>query len=183
MSATQWLRVQSKADRRVICATDLQPRSQAAMQRAVQLARPVNGRVMLVHAVDARQPWRAVRAACNRAYAQLLTQVDEMCGEADIPIDIAVRAGEPVDVISAVVSEQQDALLVTAAPQPRRFSAVVGTTAERLIRTTRRPLLAVHGTAGGEYRRVALATDLSSQSLRCCRLRLNSACSMLRSSP
>jgi nucleotide-binding universal stress UspA family protein len=54
---------------------------------------------------------------------------------------------------------------VLAAPQPRRFDSIFGTSAERLLRATRRPILVVHRETQGNYRRVAMAVDLANASL------------------
>lgn len=151
--------------KRVLCATDLQPRSDIAVERAALLARRMHARLMLLHVVDSRQSWRAVRAATNRAYVQMLAKVDEIFGHDAASVDIAVRAGEPFDVISNVADEQNAQLLVIAAFQARRFDAVLGTTAERLIRITKRPLLIARGPAADRYRSVIVGTDGSRASV------------------
>jgi universal stress protein E len=157
--------VDTGQSQRVICATDLQPRSELALRRAALVARQMDARLMVLHVVDDRQSWRAVRGASNRAYAELLSKVDDIFGRRAAAVDIAVRAGEPVDVIATLVREQDANLLVLAAPRPRRFDAVIGTTAERLLRATERPLLAVRGEVEGDYARVAVATDATRASV------------------
>jgi nucleotide-binding universal stress UspA family protein len=152
---------------RIVCATDLTARSDLALSRAVLLARQTGARLTLVHAVDARRSERQVRAQVNRAYVQLLSQVDRGFGSesAAIDIDIDVRAGGPLDVIAQVASEADADLVVLAAPQRRRLDSIVGTTAERLLRAIGRPVLVVHREARDNYRQVAMAVDLSNMSL------------------
>lgn len=151
--------------RRILCATDLTGRSEWALRRAVVLAKQTDARLTLVHAVDARQSQRVARAQINRAYVQLLAKVDRAFGAASAAVDIAVRAGTPLDVIAGVAKESDADLVVLAAPRPRRFDSLVGTTAERLLRATGRPVLVVHRDAQESYRRVAMAVDLSNGSL------------------
>lgn len=151
--------------RRIVCATDFTARSDLALSRAVLLARQTGARLTLVHAVDARRPERQVRAQVNRAYVQLLSKVDQGFGAESAAIDVAVRAGGPLDVIAQVASEANADLVVLAAPQRRRLDSIVGTTAERLLRAIGRPVLIVHREARDSYRRVAMAVDLSNMSL------------------
>lgn len=151
--------------RRIVCATDFTARSDLAVSRAVLLARQTGARLTLVHAVDARRSERQVRAQVNRAYVQLLSEVDQGFGAESAAIDIAVRAGGPLDVIAQVASEANADLVVLAAPQRRRLDSIVGTTAERLLRAIGRPVLVVHREARDSYRRVAMAVDLSNMSL------------------
>ncbi len=151
--------------KRILCATDLSGRSEWALRRAVLLANQSGSRLTLVHAVDARQSQRFIRAQVNRAYVQLLANVDRALGPASAAVDIAVRAGSPLDVIADVAKESHADLVVLAAPRPRRLDSIVGTTAERLLRAIGRPVLVVHRDAQDSYRRVAMAVDLSNGSL------------------
>lgn len=150
---------------RILCATDFAARSDRALSRAVLLAQQTGARLTLVHAVDPRRSQRTLRAQVNRAYVQLLSKVDLAGGSAAAAIDIAVRAGRPLDVIVEVANESNADLVVLAAPQRRRFDSIFGTTAERLLRAIKRPVLVVHREAQGSYRRVAMAVDLSNTSL------------------
>lgn len=150
---------------RIVCATDFTARSDLALSRAALLAQQTGARLTLVHAVDPRRSERVLRARVNRAYVQLLSKVDQAFGSASAAIDVAVRAGGPLDVIAKVANEVHADLVVLAAPQRRRLDSIVGTTAERLLRAIGRPVLVVHREALGSYRRVAMAVDLSNASL------------------
>lgn len=150
---------------RIVCATDLTARSDFALSRAVLLAQQTGAPLTLVHAVDPRRPERQLRAQVNRAYVQLLSKIDRAFGSASAAIDVAVRAGGPLDVIIKIASESNAALVVLAAPQLRRRDSIIGTTAERLLRAIGRPVLVVHRAVQGSYRRVAMAVDLSNTAL------------------
>jgi universal stress protein E len=153
------------APARMVCATDLTARSDFALGRAVLLAQQTGARLTLVHALDARRPERQLRAQVNRAYVQLLSKVDRAFGSASAAIDIAVRPGRPLDAIVKVASDSNADLVMLAAPQARRRDSIIGTTAERLLRAIRRPVLVVHRGAQSSYRRIAMAVDLSNASL------------------
>jgi universal stress protein E len=150
---------------RIVCATDLRVRSNFALHRAVQLARQTGARLTLVHAVDARRSAPRVNAQVNHAYVELLSKVDGTFGSASAPVDVAVRAGGPLDVIVKVATEVDADLVVLAAPQRQRLDSLFGATAERLLRVIKRPVLVVHRRTTFSYRRVAMAVDLSNTSL------------------
>lgn len=150
---------------RIVCATDLTARSDLALSRAALLAQQTGARLTLVHAVDPRRSERLVRAQVNRAYVQLLSKIDQAFGPAAAAIDVVVRAGGRLDVIVMVANDVNADLVVLAAPQRRRLDSIFGTTAERLLRAIKRPVLVVHRPAHGHYRNVAMAVDLSNTSL------------------
>jgi nucleotide-binding universal stress UspA family protein len=77
----------------------------------------------------------------------------------------AVRIGTPVDAVIAAAREHKPDLVVMARPKPRYLEAVIGTTAERIIRGTGCSVLLVSNAAEQSYERVVLATDLSATSL------------------
>lgn len=150
---------------RILCATDLTARSDFALSRAVLLAQQTGARLTFVHAVDPRRSERQRRAQVNRAYVQLLSKVDQTFGSAAAAIDVVVRAGGRLDVIVKVANEANADLVVLASPQRRRLDSIFGTTAERLLRTVKQPVLVVHRPADSSYRRVAMAVDLSNTSV------------------
>jgi nucleotide-binding universal stress UspA family protein len=101
----------------------------------------------------------------NRAYVELLSQADRVLGSASGCIDVVVRRGSPRDVIARTAHEWDADLIVVAAPKSRRLDSIVGTTAERLVRTAKRPVLVVRRDVQDSYGKVAIAADLSSASL------------------
>ena len=150
---------------RILCATDLSVRSTPALRRAGSLARQTGARLTLLHVIDTRQPERVARMQANRAYVDLLSQADRAFGSAAGFIDVVVRRGAVVEIIATSAREWDADLIVVAAPKSRRLEAIVGTTAERLVRRAKRPVLVVRRELQGGYRDVAIAADLSSASL------------------
>lgn len=151
--------------KRILCATDLSARSTAAFQRAGSLARQTGARLTLLHVIDPGQPERVARMRANRAYVELLSQADRAFGSEAGFIDVVVRRGNVLEIITTSAREWDADLIVVAAPKSRRLDSIVGTTAERLVRTARLPVLVVHREVHGGYRDVAIAADLSSASL------------------
>jgi universal stress protein E len=151
--------------RRILCATDLTARSKAAWHRAVSLARQTGARLTVLHVVDSDQSERVARMRANRAYVELLSQADRVFGSAAGFIDVVVRRGSVRDVIAKTAHEWDADLIVVAAPKSRRLDSIVGTTAERLVRMSKRPVLVVRRDVQDGYGKVAIAADLSSASL------------------
>jgi len=62
-----------KSVRRVLCATDLTTRSEAAVERAVALARQAGARLTVVHAISNRESGRTrrLRSPMNRRTKRL----------------------------------------------------------------------------------------------------------------
>lgn len=147
--------------KRIVCAIDLTPRSAPALLRAVSLARQTGARLLMLHVIDSQQADRVARMQANRAYVQLLSEVDRALGAAANLVDVAVRRGKVRDTIAATATEWDADLIVIAAPTERRGDAILGTTAERLVRTARRSVLVVHRTMASHYRHVVVASDLS----------------------
>jgi len=150
---------------RILCATDLSARSTAALRRAGSLARQTGARLTLLHVTDTRHPERVARMQANRAYVALLSQADRAFGSAAGFIDVIVRRGNLLEIVAASAREWDADLIVLAAPKSRRLDSIVGTTAERLVRRAKRPVLVVRREVHGGYRDVAIATDLSGASL------------------
>jgi nucleotide-binding universal stress UspA family protein len=139
--------------------------SRIALQRAALAAQQMDATLVILHAVDSSNSEREVRARSNRAYARLLSHSEEVLGTRADAANIIVRAGDPLDVISQMATEWNADLVVLAAPEPRRFDNIAGTTAERVVRMTKRPVLIVHREAENHYGNVALAVDMSRASM------------------
>lgn len=151
--------------RNILCATDLTERSTAAWRRAASLARQSGARLTLLHVVEPNQPERVARMQANRAYVELLSHAEHASGSEGIAIDIVVRRGNILATIASTANEWNADLIVVGAPRARRFDSIVGTTAERLVRSAKRAVLVVRREDRGTYQNVAVAADLSDASL------------------
>jgi len=102
-----------------------------------------------------------LRMKMNRAHARLLSQCERVMSHAPGNGQVTIRPGRPVEAIAAAAREWNPDLIVMAAPLRRRIDVLIGTTAERVIRATQRPLLLVSGATDKPYSSIVLATDLS----------------------
>jgi nucleotide-binding universal stress UspA family protein len=151
--------------RKILCATDLTPRSDRAMQRTALLAQQTNAEVFFLHAVNDKLAGRVLRSKMNRAYARLAFHSGRFMKQTSGSATTAVRIGKPVDAVIAAAREYKPDLIVMARPKRRRLEAMIGTTAERIIRSTGCSMLLVGNAADAAYERAILATDLSATSL------------------
>lgn len=152
--------------RRILCASDMTPRSERAIRRAAMVARQMNAEVLFVHVVGDRQPGRVVNLKANRARVRLMLQAERAMAHAPEMARVEIHLGKPMKVIAQLAKEWDADLVVLAAPVPRRYERLLGTTAERIIRSVDRPVLVVSAEADTDYAQVAIATDLSLTSVR-----------------
>ena len=156
----------TKRDRspRVLCATDLRPRSKRAVSRADAIARGLEAQLLLLHVVDAAGSARASSHRGARARFMLDARARKLA-RAGNGAQISVRTGRPHLTI-ADVAIKWDADLIVLGPYRRRFGdSFRGTTAERVIRIADRPVLVVNRDSAGPYEHVLLAADLSRMSI------------------
>lgn len=148
---------------RVLCATDLRPRSERALSRAHAIARGLGAQLLLLHVVDRAESARAIRRRGARARFMLDAHARKLARVGN-GAKILVRTGRPHEAIADVAIEW-DADLIVLGPYRRRFGdSFRGTTAERIIRRAERPVLVVNRESAGPYEHVLLAADLSRMS-------------------
>ncbi len=159
------LRQLIKIDRspRVLVATDLGSRSDAAIARAHAIAQGLGAQLLLAHVVDLAKSARAVGRRRTRARLALDATSSELA-RLGSDVQTSVRTGRPHEVIADLAIEW-DADLVVLGPCRRRFGdSFRGTTAERVIRRAERPVLVVNRESAGPYENVLLAADLTRMS-------------------
>lgn len=160
----------------ILVATDFSAHARRAAERAARLAHETAVPLALMHVqpgetlVQLRQwlgaesaPEGQLRAEVQQRLQQL---ADELHAARHVPVQVRDAAGAVLDEILAAVQALDARLLVLGARGAgflRRL--VLGTTAERLMRRTQRPLLVVRQTPHEPYRRVLAALDFSPWSL------------------
>lgn len=152
--------------KRIVVATDFSSRSDAAVQRAAQLASHFAATLRIVHVVDADLPPRLVEAERGAAAGLL----DELA--------VALRASHRLECVVSVVTADEafvgvlqtahddgaDLLVVGAHRRRILLDIFVGTTAERIIRKSTVPVLMANSPPLGGYRHALIAVDLSETS-------------------
>lgn len=156
----------------ILAATDFSAPARHAADRAARLAHETGAQLTLMHAVSGRaldelRQWLgAGHAAETRlledADQQLRKLADELASTRRVKTQTHLATGPVVTEIEREADAVQAALLVLGARGAgflRRL--VLGTTSERLLKHTHRPVLVVKQTPHEPYRRVLVALDFS----------------------
>jgi len=149
-------------DSRILVATDFSSRSDRALRRATLLARDLGRPLVLVHVVDDDQPDRAVKAGREAATLLLHEQAQTLHRIDGVECTTRIVEGDAFEAIADAAAQFAAALVVVGPHRRRPLKDVfVGTTAERVIRTSRCPVLVAGAVPAGPYRHLLLAVDLS----------------------
>jgi nucleotide-binding universal stress UspA family protein len=154
--------------RQILLATDLTARSDRAFDRAVELARRWNARLLIVHAVE--EPVRLTDEPGGRrstdpvAAARRKLQFD-YAGWESVDTAIEVRAGRPQDVVLEAAAREKADLIVTGIARESLYGRhTLGDLVPALAKHAPAPVLVVKKRINSAARRVVVASDLSDTS-------------------
>lgn len=174
----------------IVVGTDLSPRSRAAVRRATDLAARTGGRLVVAHIVpegvsttprSLPTTWtgglegaagggkagraRDERGALARAGEASVAGLARRLGDR---VESKVRVGSAWEEILGVAEEEAARVIVMGVHKPRGVfeSFFLGSTAERVLRMGRVPVLLVRSTGAGTCRKALVAVDLSDVSVR-----------------
>ena len=156
--------------RRILVATDFSPRADLALRRAAILARAIEARLDIVHVVDPDRPKRLVAAEAGLS-RDLLEEQRRLIHDRDaIEATPHLYEGEPFQGIGKALDDLQPDLLVLGAYRRRLLQdTFIGTTAERAIRRSRKPVLMVNSEVNEHYVHILAAVDLSANAAQALR--------------
>ncbi|MEQ8694514.1 MAG: universal stress protein [Gammaproteobacteria bacterium] len=146
----------------ILVATDFSVRSDRAIRRATLLAKTSGTSLSLVHVIDDDQPRRIIQAQRQAAEDTLAEQTQSLREIDGLACTSRTVLGDSFEGITTVVREDNADLLIIG-PHRRQVlkDVFIGTTAERTIRVSNRPVLMANGVPAGPYRHVLVAVDLS----------------------
>jgi nucleotide-binding universal stress UspA family protein len=137
----------------ILVAVDFSPTSEKALEYAVSLAKPLGARLVVMHTYELPVygfPDGALLAsvdAVTRLVGGAQVGLDAMVARyrRDLRIDTVLRQGSPWEEVRAV-AEDVDADLIVIGTHGRRgiARALLGSVAEKIVRTATRPVLTVH---------------------------------------
>jgi universal stress protein E len=147
---------------KILCATDLLPKSDAAIERAGLLGDHLGADVMLLHVVAAADSERALERTLQVAQEQMRSRGrPPLWRPIGVP-NVAVLAGNPARLILDTLRQSKPRLLVLGRHRKRPLrDALEGTLAEKVLASRTCPVLFAQQPAQGPYRRVLLALDVS----------------------
>lgn len=166
---------------RILAATDLSERASPAVERAIRLAEEHQGHVRLLHVARPRPEagwfgsrWPGLAEGAERDAA--LEQLRALAAGRATVEDCEVVEGKPfVEIIRHGRDAGADLIAVGAHGAHFVRDLLVGTTAERVVRKSDRPVLVVKQPPRRVYRRVMIATDFSQGSRQAVELALRLA--------
>lgn len=162
----------SEAITRIVAATDFSTEASLALDRAARLARQHQAELRLVHALE-RGDWleefagsvppAAPMPDLRSAVASALVRERDRLAIADCRIEIL---GQPLHrALPALLDAAPADLLVMGSRGAGGWiDRMLGSTADRVLRLHRLPVLLVRLAADGDYRRMASGTDFSTAS-------------------
>ncbi len=164
----------------IVIATDLAAASRHATDRATGLARTHDAILTLVHvlsssALDELRRWAgdetSAKAVEDDARKRLRALTADLRQRHDSRVTEQLMVGHPVVEVTRL-AEQLDADLLVTGTRGTSFirGVVVGSTAERIAKRARRPVLMVRQSVHEPYRRVLVPVDFSPWTLEAVRL-------------
>ena len=153
----------------ILAATDFSVPADNAVRRAARVAKQHGARLCIVHVIAAarRVPFRAwLSPAIGRdlkvadAHDRLQRLAGDLTNRYDVTVDLEVRAGDVVEELHRA-SARVDLLVMAQRRRSALAEMVLGSTAQRLVECTRRPVLVVKQAATGAYRRALVPIDFT----------------------
>lgn len=148
---------------KVLAAHDLSPRSAIALADAAHMVSAREGDLTILHVIDDALPPEVI--AVYRAYAEshLESAVRKLPVHPLPPHRIEIILGDPAETIAAEADKRGVDLVVVGRHRRRPIvDMFTGTTVERLLRQTRRPILVVCKETQSSYGRILVPVDFSS---------------------
>jgi len=151
-----------KPPRKILCATDLTPTCDRAVDRAIELARRWKASLLVVHVVDNTLPARDFTERVRKSEVLLEQQIKGHPEAAGLDIDTLVSLGSPAERILGKCDRLFIDLLVMG-PGERTSLAqrLLGSTVDHVLRRALQPVLSVRNRAFAPYLSLAIAADFS----------------------
>ena len=151
----------------ILLATDLSARGDRALDRALQLTKELNTKLIVLHVMESHATtarlttpvWRRL-STDHKALAE--RELSEDLAAADVPSEVVVVSGDPLTRIMETADSFGCSLIVTGIARDETLGRLLlGTTVEKLARQARQPVLVVKTRPRKRYRDVLVATDFS----------------------
>ncbi|MFM9849686.1 MAG: universal stress protein [Hyphomicrobiaceae bacterium] len=152
-----------KPPRTILCATDLTPNCDRAVDRAIELARRWKASLLVVHVVDdTGLPARDFTERVRKSEALLEQQIKGHPEGVGLDIDTLVSLGSPAERILGKCDRLFIDLLVMGPGERTSLGQrLLGSTVDHVLRHALQPVLSVRNRAFAPYRNMAIATDFS----------------------
>lgn len=143
----------------ILVATDLSSRSENALRRAFKLADQHGAALTVLSIVDSDLPADVAGALQQSVERKVREQCAAISGSA---CEVAVELGDPMLKIHEAADARDVDVIVLGLHRVRPIADLIkGTTMERLVRASRRPVLLVRDSADHPYANPVCGVDLS----------------------
>jgi universal stress protein E len=148
--------------KRLLATTDFSYRSERALRRAASICQHSSAELQLLHVVDDDQPADLVEQESGQAEALLRSKAEALRETASREPVIVVKVGDPFqEIVQTAIDVGADLIAMGAHRKRILRNVFVGTTIERVMRTSHHPVLMVNAEPSGPYRHIIVATDMS----------------------
>jgi len=144
----------------VLCPTDFSPFSRRALAYAIALARPASAKLTVLHVSPLRLPsagddvlpeWMPEVPSSATQLLDELRQFAEPARAAGLPTELLIRDGDPGDEIVRTARSLGVDLIAMGSHGRRGLQRLLGSHAERVLRSAPCPVLTVSGPAGSDH--------------------------------
>lgn len=147
----------------VLVASDLSARSDRALARSFRLAKELGGGVRVLHVVDDGLPEELKTHSLEWARHALAREIEDLARHTGATATLDVRAGHPAsEIVKCAHADGADLIVVgvhnRASPAAKSFAE---TTAGRILKAGRLPMLLVASPPAGPYRQAVIGVDFS----------------------
>ncbi len=148
--------------KRILLATDFSTRSDRAIRRATLLAKQFNLELLLLHVVDDDQPAHMTELEEKAAY-ELLEKLSETIRQTDgVACNARIMSASAFEGIVRTSHDINVELIVIGSHRRQVLRDVfAGTTAERVMKMSSKPVLMVNAVPAGPYRKILVPVDFS----------------------
>lgn len=162
--------------RSIVVTTDFSPGSDAAVERAVQLAQAHGASLRLLHAFDV-SAWHSLRGVFDlqrltvdpppdvRMQQRLTELASTLATQTGLKVDASFSVGDPESAIKAYATAHTPSLVVIGSRAEPAISGL-GSTASKVLRSPACPILIVRSVDTRPYDKVLSAVDMREGSVR-----------------
>ncbi|MGI9535310.1 MAG: universal stress protein [Thermodesulfobacteriota bacterium] len=152
----------------LLIATDLTPRSDRALYRAIKLAADYDYNLHVLHVVDEDLPEKTADMVRNDAIESLEEQISQFKRKIKNKVNIKVVIAKHYEAILSEAERLKARVIVLGTQKEKTLKEFfIGSTAERVIRSTNIPVLVVKKAFQKKYNKVIVAIDFSVYSRKC----------------
>jgi nucleotide-binding universal stress UspA family protein len=150
---------------KILCATDLTPKSDAAVDRAGMLATQLDAELVLLHVVPHSSSASALEQKLRAASERMKARIRAPQWRHKRAPNTMIRIGSTAQLLSRT-AEEIGADLIVLGPHASQTTQAqsTGSIAARILRERRYPVLIARQPADGAYRNILLALDLNPES-------------------